>query len=253
MNKFFSKTELPFYKTEPIDHLSPEEAIDLIISEQIEGLKILNKNKNRLKKIIDIMHKHLQKCKNGRLIYCGAGTSGRIAVQDGAELYPTFGWPKARFRYIIAGGKKALTSSIEGAEDDKKTADKEVEKLKVNSNDIIIGLSASGNTPFTCNVINAAKKSNALTLSISNNSKGKINFLSDYNLVLDTEAEVIAGSTRLKAGTAQKVCLNIISSMIMIKFGFVKYGLMNKMVPLNKKLIERKKRINSFYKNLYKD
>ena len=98
-----------------------------------------------------------------------------------------------------------------------------------------------------------SKKSNALTLSISNNSKGKINFLSDYNLVLDTEAEVIAGSTRLKAGTAQKVCLNIISSMIMIKFGFVKYGLMNKMVPLNKKLIERKKRINSFYKNLYKD
>ena len=119
------------------------------------------------------MHKHLQKCKNGRLIYCGAGTSGRIAVQDGAE-YILLWLPKARFRFIIAGGKKALTS-IEGAEDDKKTADKEVEKLKVNSNDIIIGLSAS-EMPFTCNVINAAKKSNALTLSISNNEEKLIFF-----------------------------------------------------------------------------
>ena len=97
MNKFIPKTELPFLKSDPIDQLSTKDAIDLIINEQIEGLKIINKNKNKIKSIIKIMHDHLKKSKKGRLIYCGAGTSGRIAVQDGAELYPTFSWPKKRF------------------------------------------------------------------------------------------------------------------------------------------------------------
>lgn len=253
MNKFIPKTELPFLKSDPIDHLSTKDAIDLIIKEQIEGLRIINRNKKKLDSIIKIMYNHLRKNKKGRLIYCGAGTSGRIAVQDGAELYPTFNWPKKRFNFIIAGGKKALTSSIEGAEDNKKTACDEVERLKINEADLILGITASGNTPFTCNVIKVAKKKKALTISVSNNNNGKINKLSHYNLILCTEAEVIAGSTRLKAGTVQKVCLNIISSMIMIKFGFVKHGMMNNMIPLNKKLVERKNRINEFYQNLEKN
>ena len=119
-------------------------------------------------------------------------------------------------------------------------------KIGVCSNDIIIGLAASGNTPFTCKILEEAKSINALTIAISNNPKGEILKYGDVKIVLNTKEEVIAGSTRMKAGTSQKICLNIISTMVMVKMGRVKNGLMSHMVPSNKKLRDRKKFIKSF-------
>lgn len=244
------KTELPFKKSKPIDFLKSYEAIELMIQEQIAGLSIFYHQINNINDIINKMYEHLIEHKNGRIIYCGAGTSGRIGVQDGAELYPTFGWPKKRFDFIIAGGKNALTNSIEGSEDNLKDAKKQISKVDIKHEDVLLGITASGSTPFTCYVTDIAKKSKALTISISNNKNSKISKISDLNLILITEEEVIAGSTRLKAGTTQKVALNIISSLLMTKFGLVKHGLMRNMRPLNKKLKERKKFIDKFYKSI---
>ena len=202
---------------------------------------------------INKIYKHLTLNPNGRLIYVGAGTSGRIGVQDGVELFPTFHWPKKRLDFIIAGGNQALLSAVENAEDDTEAAKDIVIKKLVNSQDVVIGMAASGNTSFTCKVMEESQKKKALTISISNNPIGNILKFGMIKIILDTREEVIAGSTRLKAGTAQKVCINIISSLVMTKMGKVKSGYMNSMVPTNKKLRNRKILIDTkIRKNLNK-
>ena len=122
-------------------------------------------------------------------------------------------------------------------------AEKNVEDKLIFHEDVVIGIAASGNTPFTCTVLEKAKNHKALTIAISNNHNGDILKYGDHKIILDTKAEVIAGSTRLKAGTAQKICLNVISSMVMVKMGRVKNGMMNEMVPTNEKLRLRKKKL----------
>ena len=161
------------------------------------------------------------------------------------ELFPTFNWPNERLDFIIAGGIKALLKAVENAEDNMSMAENIVAEKLICNKDVVIGIAASGNTPFTCKVLEKAKCNNALTIAISNNPKGKILEYGDHKIILNTKEEVIAGSTRLKAGTAQKICLNIISSMVMVKMGKVKNGIMNEMIPTNKKLRLRKKLINS--------
>ena len=147
--------------------------------------------------------------------------------------------------YIIAGGKSALLSSVENAEDDVPQAINAVHSKSINSHDVIIGLAASGNTPFTCKVLEESYKKGALTIAISNNPNGNLLKFARCKIILDTQEELISGSTRLKAGTAQKICLNIISSMVMVKMGRVKNGMMNYLLPTNKKLRDRKLRITS--------
>ena len=147
--------------------------------------------------------------------------------------------------FIIAGGIQALLKAVENAEDNINLAENIVAEKLICHEDVVIGLAASGNTPFTCKVLEKAKFNKALTVAISNNPKGKILKYGDHKIILNTKEEVIAGSTRLKAGTAQKICLNIISSMVMVKMGKVKNGIMNEMIPTNKKLRLRKKLINS--------
>ena len=117
-----SPTELPKNILKTIDKLEIADGINLMIEDQYIAIKVIEKQKQKIEEIINVMYKHLKKIKNSRIIYCGAGTSGRIAVQDGVELFPTFGWPKNRFKFILAGGDKALISSIENSEDDKKMA-----------------------------------------------------------------------------------------------------------------------------------
>ena len=243
------KTELLNNKHETIDKLSIDKALKILIEDQEKGLSVINKAKKEIQIVITEIYKHLKKNKEGRLIYCGAGTSGRIGVQDGVELYPTFGWPLKRIDFMLAGGMEALTRSIEGAEDDVKSSKIIVDKKKINKNDVLIGLAASGNTPFTCEVIKHSSKKKALTVAISNNPNGKILKHADYKVILNTEEEVIAGSTRLKAGTTQKVCLNMISSMVMVKMGKIKNGLMVNLIPTNIKLTKRKKMIEKYLKN----
>lgn len=175
----------------------------------------------------------------GRLVYIGAGTSGRVAVQDGVELNPTFGWPADRLLYLMAGGIDALVTSAEGAEDDAELAQSQVAAHGVGGNDVVIGVAASGRTPFTVAAIKAAHASGALTISITNNAGSELGFAADHALLATTGSEAIAGSTRMKAGTAQKAILNLLSTAIMLKLGRVYRGMMVDMVISNEKLLHR--------------
>ena len=245
MLKNIPHTEQLYQKSKPIDHLSSADAISLMIEEQKNASLDVKKATKLIENSVNKIYEHLVLNPKGRLIYCGAGTSGRIGVQDGSELFPTFNWPKKRLDYIIAGGMKAVLNSIENAEDDITQAKDFVFKKSINCQDVLIGMAASGNTPFTCKVLEESLKKGALTVAISNNPIGKLLKFGKCKIVLDTKEELISGSTRLKAGTAQKICLNIISSMVMIKMGRVRNGVMSHMVPTNKKLRERKLRINT--------
>jgi N-acetylmuramic acid 6-phosphate etherase len=175
----------------------------------------------------------------GRLVYCGAGTSGRLAVQDGAELTPTFGWPKDRLIYCMAGGINALTNSIEGAEDKEADGAKLIEGAGIGQNDVFFGVAASGKTPFTLGALKQANKQGGLTIGISNNPNTPILEEANFGILIETGSEVIAGSTRMKAGTAQKIVLNMLSTAMMSKLGRIYNGLMVDMIVSNKKLENR--------------
>jgi len=240
MTKNISKTELLYKKNKPIDHLNIFDGITFMVDEQKKAALEVKKAIKSIEYAISLIYKQLASSKDGRLIYVGAGTSGRIGVQDGVELFPTFNWPRERVDFIIAGGIKAILEAVENAEDSVLSASKAIKNKSINSKDVVICLAASGNTPFTCKVIEEAYNKDALTIAISNNPKGKILKFGKVKIILDTKEEVIAGSTRLKAGTAQKICLNIISSIVMVKMGKVKNGLMINLVPTNDKLRQRK-------------
>lgn len=173
---------------------------------------------------------------DGRLVYAGAGTSIRIAVQDGTELGPTFNWPEARCHYLIAGGPAALSVGIEGAEDNAEDARAQVAAAGIGPQDVVIGLAASGRTPFTIAALEAARAAGALTCGIACNPETGLLRAAEHPVLIETGAEVVAGSTRMKAGTAQKVALNMISTQIMVRLGHVHEGLMVDMRAQNQKL-----------------
>ncbi|KAB7647936.1 N-acetylmuramic acid 6-phosphate etherase [Polymorphobacter fuscus] len=175
----------------------------------------------------------------GRLAYVGAGTSGRIAVQDGAELHPTYNWPQDRLVFLMAGGLAALTEAAEGAEDDADAGRAAIAGAAIGADDVVIGVAASGRTPYTVAAIDAAGAAGALTIAIANNAGCALLALADHGLVAVTGTEVIAGSTRMKAGTAQKAMLNLLSTAIMLRQGRIHRGLMVNMRISNDKLRQR--------------
>jgi N-acetylmuramic acid 6-phosphate etherase len=177
---------------------------------------------------------------SGRLIYVGAGTSGRIALQDGAELMPTFGWPPERLLLLIAGGEAALLRAVEGAEDSPEQAAALIAQHTVGRSDALLAVTASGTTPFTLGCLRAAQGAGALTVGIANNAESPLLAEAAHPILLDTGAEVIAGSTRMKAGTAQKIALNLLSSLVMIRLGHVYDGLMIDVQASNAKLLRRR-------------
>ena len=177
--------------------------------------------------------------KGGRLIYLGAGTSGRLAVLDAAELPPTFNWPPERAVALMAGGPDAVVNAVEGAEDSVTEAPAALKALSLTAVDVVIGVAASGRTPYVRAGLAAAKAIGALTLGITNAPEAPLATEADIALTAATGAEIIAGSTRMKAGTAQKVLLNCLSTGIMIKLGFVYRGRMIEMRPTNDKLHAR--------------
>ena len=179
----------------------------------------------------------------GRLVYVGAGTSGRLAVQDGAELVPTFSWPQERLLLLIAGGRNALLRSVEGAEDAVDQAHRLAEQHEIGADDVVIAVAASGTTPFTLSCLNEAKRRGALTIGVANNRDTPILNGADHAIWLDTGAEPIAGSTRMKAGTAQRITLNVLSSLVMILLGRVYDGLMVDLQAVNQKLVRRSESI----------
>ncbi len=173
----------------------------------------------------------------GTLAYAGAGTAGRLAVLDAVELPPTFGWPEARLRLLLAGGEAAMTHAVEAAEDDAAAGARAGASLK--GGDVLVAVSASGRTPYTLAATRAAKARGALTVGLANNPDAPLLRAARYPVLLDTGPEAIAGSTRLAAGTAQKVALNLFSTLVMVRLGRV-YG--NRMVAVratNEKLRRR--------------
>ena len=168
----------------------------------------------------------------GRLAYAGAGTSGRVAVQDAVELVPTFDWPEERLVLLMAGGDAALLRSVENAEDRTDVAH------DLGANDVLVGVAASGATPFTVAAVRSARERGALTIAIAN-SVGPLLAAAEIPVLIETGAEAIAGSTRMKAGTAQKVALNLFSTAVMVRLGRVYRGRMVDMQARNAKLRAR--------------
>ena len=175
----------------------------------------------------------------GRLVYIGAGTSGRLAVLDGVELPPTFGWPPARLVLLIAGGPAALLQAMENVEDDGAAARQAIIRHDVGGNDVAIGVAASGRTPFTCAALAEAAFRGALTIGIANNPASPLLAAAAHAVLIDTGAEPVAGSTRMKAGTAQKITLNLLSTLLMVRLGHVHAGLMVDVAAGNAKLRTR--------------
>ncbi len=177
--------------------------------------------------------------RGGRIVYVGAGTSGRIGVQDGTELPPTYDWPADRLVFAIAGGLEALVRSVEGAEDDEATGARTMADAEIGPDDVVIGIAASGTTPYTIGALRAAASVGAVTIALASNPNAPLFNVAGHKILVESGAEVIAGSTRMKAGTAQKIVLNLFSTAVMVKLNRVYRGLMVHMRAHNAKLRRR--------------
>lgn len=220
-----------------IDVWEPADILESLIEGQFAAVAAVRAALPEIEAAAIAMQERLRE--RGRLVYAGAGTSGRMGVQDGAELIPTFSWPDDRLLLLIAGGKDALLQSVEGAEDEVEQAVALVTRHEINAADVLIAVAASGTTPFTMTCLREARKRGALTVGIANNRDTPILHESHHAILLNTGSEPIAGSTRMKAGTAQKIALNLLSSLLMILLGRVYQGLMVDVRALNKKLVRR--------------
>jgi N-acetylmuramic acid 6-phosphate etherase len=230
-------TERPSPRYSDIDVWEPADVLDAMIEGQFAAVAAVRAARPALEAAALAMEGRLRH--RGRLVYAGAGTSGRLAVQDGAELMPTFSWPEDRLLLLMAGGKEALLQSVEGAEDEVEHAVRLVRQHGINAKDVLIAVAASGTTPFTLACQREAKQRGALTIGIANNRDTPILVEADHPIWLDTGPEPIAGSTRMKAGTAQRVALNLLSSVLMILLGRVYDGLMVDVQAVNQKLVRR--------------
>jgi N-acetylmuramic acid 6-phosphate etherase len=177
--------------------------------------------------------------RGGRLVYAGAGTSGRIAIQDGAELRPTYDWPDDRIVFVMAGGMQAVLQSVEGAEDDPAKGAEAIADAGVDERDVVIAVAASGTTPFTLGALRRARARGALCIAVANNPGAPLFEPAQHRILIETGTEVLAGSTRMQAGTAQKIVLNLFSTAVMVKLGRVYRGLMVGMRVSNAKLLRR--------------
>jgi N-acetylmuramic acid 6-phosphate etherase len=220
-----------------IDLWNPTDVLDALIEAQFAAVAATRTARGAIERAAAAMEVRVRF--RGRLVYAGAGTSGRLAVQDGAELMPTFSWPEERLVLLMAGGHDALLRSIEGAEDEIEHAERVIRDHVIDTKDVVIAVAASGTTPFTLACMREAKRRGALTIGIANNRGTPLLEEADHPILLDTGAEPIAGSTRMKAGTAQKIALSMLSTLLMISLGRVYDGLMVDVQAVNEKLVRR--------------
>ncbi len=191
----------------------------------------------QVEKLVDALVTRFEK--GGRLFYIGAGTSGRLGILDASEIPPTFGMPHDRVIGLIAGGDGAIRKAVEFAEDNILQAWKDLEAFNINENDVVVGIAASGTTPYVLGGINDAKKHGLLTAGITNNPNSPLAKASDIPIEIEVGPEFVTGSTRMKSGTSQKLVLNMISTALMIKVGRVKGNKMVDMQLSNNKLVDR--------------
>lgn len=235
------ETEHVSPRYEDIDAWSTADAVSAMLEAQMAAVASIGPASAAIAAAIDAAAARLTS--SGRLVYAGAGTSGRIAVQDAAELQPTFNWPSDRVVFAIAGGPEALLRSIEGAEDNTAAAEQHMRDEKVGLHDVVIGVAASGTTPYTIATLKAARTAGALTIAVANNPGAPLLAAAEHAILAATGSEVVAGSTRMKAGTAQKIVLNVLSTGIMIRLGRVYRGRMVDMSARNAKLDARAERM----------
>ncbi len=234
-------TEKDNTRTQNLDLFSTDELVNIFSEEDILPQQAVYQAKPEIAKAIKSIYPKLQN--GGRLFYLGAGTSGRLGVLDASECPPTFCTPPELVQGIIAGGDPALKKSSEGLEDLDYLALDDLKARSFSSKDCLIGITAGGTTPYVLSSLNYAREIGALSIAISNVPIEQANIICDINIRLLTGPELLTGSTRLKAGTATKMTLNMISTIVMVKLGKV-YG--NKMVDVavtNKKLLDRAVRI----------
>lgn len=234
-------TERRNEETFGLDEMSVSTALEKMNK---EDKKVAEAVEKALPMIEPVIEKTIESFNHGgRLIYLGAGTSGRLGVLDAAECVPTFGVEASMVVGLIAGGEKAMTLAVEGAEDDLELGKQDLIDLQLTKNDMVIGIAASGRTPYVIGALDYAKSIGAHTGSLACNMNAEISQHAEFPIEVDCGAEFLTGSTRLKSGTAQKLILNMISTIAMIGIGKVYNNLMVDVCPTNEKLVERSKRI----------
>ncbi|OTP32749.1 N-acetylmuramic acid 6-phosphate etherase 1 [Enterococcus faecalis] len=230
-------TEARNEATKKIDQVSTLEMVTLINQEDQKVAQAIEKVLPQIAAAIDTAAERFKK--GGRLIYCGAGTSGRLGALDAIELTPTYSVSPERAFGILAGGEKAMYQAIEGAEDSKELAIEDLTQHQLTARDVVIAIAASGRTPYAVSAIEYGKKVGALTISVTCNNQSPMNQLAEIGIAPIVGPEVITGSTRMKAGSAQKMVLNMFSTGIMVKVGNIYQNLMVNVQPTNEKLMQR--------------
>jgi len=234
-------TERKKDNTIEIDMISTLEMVKKINNEDKKVAEAVEKELPSIAEAIDCIT--LRMHKGGRLIYIGAGTSGRLGILDAVECPPTYGTPEDLVQGIIAGGNEAIFRAMEGAEDSKELAVKDLRNKCITENDTIVGLAASGRTPYVIGGLEYANEIGALTISVTCNANSQVSEVAKISIAPVVGAEVVTGSTRLKSGTAQKLVLNMLSTGAMIKLGKVYGNLMVDVKSTNEKLTQRAKLI----------
>lgn len=228
-------------QTQDLDLLATADLVQTIAQDQENAVAAVLAARAQIATAVDLATARL--AAGGRLLYAGAGTSGRLAYLDSSELTPTFGWSPAKAIVAMAGGRDAVFKAVEGAEDDFAMGKQDTLALKPSANDVLIGIAASGATPYVLGALEAAKEVGALRIGLSNNPNAPVLHNADVPILLETGAEAISGSTRLKAGTAQKIALNTLSSSIMVRLNKVYGNLMVDVQATNIKLVARAVRL----------
>jgi len=234
-------TERPSPRYAGIDVWEPLDALDAMIDGQLAAVAAVRAARRQILEAALAMETRLRD--GGRLVYAGAGTSGRLAVQDGAELMPTFSWPEERLLLLLAGGEEAMVRAVEGAEDEIEQAAELIRRHTIGAKDVLIAVAASGATPFTLSCLREAKRRGTLTIGVANNPGAPLLAEAECPIYLETGSEPIAGSTRMNAGTAQRITLNLLSSLTMIRLGRVYAGLMVEVQAVNAKLVGRREKM----------
>jgi len=229
------RTEQTNDATQDLDQKSSLAIATLINAEDATVALAVTRALPQIARAIDQVAAALRR--GGRLIYVGAGTSGRIAALDAVEILPTFNTDRVHF--IIAGGNKALASASEISEDDSKAGRQEMSRRKPNKKDVVIGIASSGRTPFTVAALTEARRRRAHTIALTCNPNSPLERAAHFAIVTQVGPEVLAGSSRMKAGTAHKMVLNMISTAVMTRLGYVYGNLMVNVAPKNEKLMQR--------------
>ncbi|MTV38537.1 N-acetylmuramic acid 6-phosphate etherase [Duganella radicis] len=231
------KTETPSTQHTDLDLYPVEDLVDALLDDQALAVHAVKAASASISAAVAAMAPRI--AAGGRLIYVGAGTSGRLGILDSAELFPTFSWPHERAVALLAGGLGAMFEAVEGAEDDLSRGAADLRLLYPAYNDVILLVAASGTTPYVLGAMQSARTVGSLTVGIANNAGTPLLAGCDVGVCLDTGAEIISGSTRLKAGTAQKIVLNTLSSALMVRLHKVYGNLMVDLQATNAKLTER--------------